>query len=866
MFFKKQLLIAGLCSAIIGINPLKAQDKYTPALAQELQREQATLGVMIVFSDKVDLQQLHADFDNNNTPVKQRPALVSRALKKQASTSQDKIITLYKTHPGFKNYQSFWIANVMYAELSHALVYEISARADVAYMELASEKKITGIAPVYTEKAAAAPNGIEPGLIAIGAPDLWAMGYTGRGRIALSIDTGFWWEHPAISDHFVGNYRSMSQSWRPFDSAEPVDKENSHGTHTIGTMMGLAAENNDTLGVAYNAYFIATDPVVSDLADLKLLSEFMPAFEWAMNPDGNEETTDDIPDVINNSWGFDPSWEEVDMDQCDSYISDVMDAVEVAGIANVFSAGNNGPDASSIGAPQNYSGTLQNCFTVGSIQAEEEGYPISNFSSRGPSLCPVSDALIIKPEVVAPGQQVRSAIGLHEYSSYNGTSMAAPHVAGAVLLLKEAFPEAEGPELLEALYLSATDLGDEGEDNTYGNGMINVLDAFNYMVDQGYIPTDPTSYQYDLAVSTIQNLPENYTCDDTFTPIISLSNKGSEMITSVTITYGFVGETTENYEWTGSLEAGADTEISLDPVSTTSGWKAFKLIATHPNQENEIDLINNERTKRFQIKQVKSLPYWEGFENGISKEDWYVNNPDYMNSWESLESTGLPFSETSAIAQLRGYGPREQQEDGLLSSLFELDGTAPFNLSFYTSYKVKNSPIFHDTLKVWVSTDCGETFSDMIFAKGGEDLQSIIGNEAFPDSMEDWQVETVNLDEFEGESIILKFQSVNNRGNDIYLDNISVYQGTEAPLSIGETEKQLFSLYPNPSLSVSYLETTQTKNAQVALYDLYGRAIEANINYDGYRYVIHTENLPIGIYFLAYTDHEIRKQFKIVKR
>ena len=866
MILKKQLLIAGLCSAMIGLNPLKAQNKYTPALAQELQKEQASLGVMIVFSDKVDLQSLQNEFADNKTPVKQRPALVSKALKKQASASQDEIISLYKNHIGFKSYKSFWIANVMYAELSHALVYEISARTDVAYVELASEKKIMGTAPVYTEKAAAAPNGIEPGLVAIGAPELWAMGYTGRARIALSIDTGFWWEHPAISDHFVGNYKSMSQSWKPFDSVEPVDKENSHGTHTIGTMMGLAAENNDTLGVAYNAYFIATDPVVSDLADLKLLSEFMPAFEWAMNPDGNEETTDDIPDVINNSWGFDPSWEEVDMDQCDSYISDVMDAVEAAGIANVFSAGNNGPDASSIGAPQNYSGTLQNCFTVGSIQAEEEGFPISNFSSRGPSLCPVSNELIIKPEVVAPGQQVRSAIGLNEYSSYNGTSMAAPHVAGAVLLLKEAFPEAGGPEILEALYLSATDLGDEGEDNTFGKGIINVLDAFNYMVNEGFIPTNPAEYQYDLAVSPIQNLSDNYTCDNEFTPSITLYNRGNETINEISITYGFEGENTESYEWTGDLNAGTSTEITLDAINTTRGWKTFKLIATHPNQDNEVDLINNERSKRFQIKPVKSLPYWEGFENGISKEDWYVNNPDYMNSWETLESTGLPFSEQSAIAQLRGYGPREQQEDGLISPMFELDGTAPFNLNFYTSYKVKNSPIFHDTLQVWISTDCGETFVDKIFEKSGEDLHSIIGNEAFPDSMEDWQVETISLDAYEGESIVIKFQSVNNRGNDIYLDNISVYQGTEAPLSINETEKRIFSLYPNPSLAICYLETAQTTNAQVSLYDLYGRHINTKISYDGYRYSIQTENLPTGVYFLQYSDNEIRKQFKIVKR
>lgn len=865
MILKKHFLIAGLCTAVMALTPIQAQNKYTPAVAKQLQTEQASLRVMIVFADKVDLKKLHADFERDAIPVKQRPALVSRALKEQAAKSQNEIVKLYANHTGFKAYQSFWIANVMYAELSHALVYELSAREGIAYIELAEEKKISGTPPVYTEKAAAAPNGVEPGLVAIGAPDLWAMGYTGRGRIAMSIDTGFWWAHPAISDHFVGNYKSLSQSWKSFDALEPADKESSHGTHTIGTMMGLEAENNDTLGVAYNAYFIASDPVVSDLADLKLLSEFMPAFEWAMNPDGDEETTDDIPDVINNSWGFDPSWEEVDMDQCDSYISDVMDAVEAAGIANVFSAGNNGPEASSIGAPQNYSGTLQNCFTVGSIQAEEEGYPISSFSSRGPSLCPVSDELIIKPEVVAPGQQVRSAVGTDEYALYNGTSMAAPHVAGAVLLLKEAFPEVEGPELLAALYHSASDLGDEGEDNTYGNGMINLLDAFNYLVGEGHIPSDPTTYEYDLAVSPIENLPEKYTCDDSFTTTINITNKGTQSVSSATITYGFEGESTETYEWTGTLEADASVSIELDPIDTDSGWKQFNVMLSHPNSNDEIDLINNQRTKRFQIKPTKTLPYWEGFEAGLSQEEWYINNPDYINTWGLLESNGLPFSEQSAIAQLNSYGPRMQQEDELHSASFDLSGTAPFNLNFYTAYKAKTSTIFHDTLKVWVSTNCGATFDDMIYVKGGNDLSSIADGAA-PETMDDWQQETVSLDEYAGQHILIKFQSINNRGNNLYLDNVSVYQGTEAPLSIGETEIRKFSLYPNPTLSVCYLETTATTDAQLQLHDLYGRLINTSMRYDGLRYTIDTERLPVGIYFLQYTDKDIRKQFKIVKR
>ena len=70
----------------------------------------------------------------------------------------------------------------------------------------------------------------------------------------------------------------------------------------------------------------------------------------------------------------------------------------------------------------------------------DENYPISSFSCRGPTQCPGEGSLSTYPEVVAPGQSVRSAWGKNEFNTISGTSMAAPHVSGAVLLLKEAFP------------------------------------------------------------------------------------------------------------------------------------------------------------------------------------------------------------------------------------------------------------------------------------------------------------------------------------------------------------------------------------------------------------------------------------------
>ena len=150
--------------------------------------------------------------------------------------------------------------------------------------------------------------------------------------------------------------------------------------------------------------------------------------------------------------------------------------------------------------------------SVGSINANNDDYPISTFSCRGPTQCPGDGSLSIYPEVVAPGQNVRSAWGKDEFNTISGTSMAAPHVSGVVLLLKEAFPFLTGQEILLALYNTATDLGEVGEDNTFGMGIIDAYAAFNYLANS-YDPIPPNYIANDLVLLEITNIPNKTSCE-----------------------------------------------------------------------------------------------------------------------------------------------------------------------------------------------------------------------------------------------------------------------------------------------------------------------------------------------------------------
>ncbi len=192
-------------------------------------------------------------------------------------------------------------------------------------------------------------------------------------------------------------------------------------------------------------------------------------------------TITDMPDAVSNSW-YDPDV----TNECAGIYKTVLDAVEAAGIAIVFSAGNNGPGASTITKPKNLSTDEVNVFCVANINGASylggNMNPISNTSSRGPSLCGGTGSLLFKPEVSAPGTSVRSSVPGGGYGLKSGTSMASPHVAGAIALLREAFPTLTGWEVKMALYNTAIDLGTQGEDNTYGRGLINILAAYNMLL------------------------------------------------------------------------------------------------------------------------------------------------------------------------------------------------------------------------------------------------------------------------------------------------------------------------------------------------------------------------------------------------
>jgi bacillopeptidase F len=238
--------------------------------------------------------------------------------------------------------------------------------------------------------------------------------------------------------------------------------------------------SGSAIGVAPEARWIAAK-IFNDSGTASE-SAIHAAFQWLLDPDGNP-STDDAPDVVNNSWTIS------DAGVCDSVFAPDIEALKAADIAVVFSAGNSGPAATTSVSPANNAGVL----SVGSI---DSGGLVSFFSSRGPSEC--SDSLY--PTLVAPGDGVLttdlSLGGMPNYIEVAGTSFATAHVAGVLALLRDAVPPATVPELESALRGTAHDAAAAGVDFDSGYGLIDAAAALDVLA----LPVDVDLDRYPAGV------------------------------------------------------------------------------------------------------------------------------------------------------------------------------------------------------------------------------------------------------------------------------------------------------------------------------------------------------------------------------
>lgn len=314
----------------------------------------------------------------------------------------------------------------------------------------------------------------------IRADDLWALGNYGTGVVVATMDTGVDADHADLGPNWRGGnnswYDPNGQHATPFDS-------HGHGTGVMGLIVGGNAGGFD-IGVAPDARWIAVK--IFDDSNESSYEKIHLGFQWLLDPDGDQDPID-APDILNNSWVLQGT-----EDQCLGEFAGDIAALKAMGVAVVFSGGNFGPNPRTSMDPANDPESL-------SVGAVDSLLNVISASSRGPSACDGG----FYPKVAAPGKDVLTA-GLTtsgsnptNYAFGTGTSYAAPHVAGAMALLKSAVPGASVSEIEAAIRDGAFDLGISGPDNDSGAGMLDVVEAF-YVLDGSGTPR-PGDLQFSAA-------------------------------------------------------------------------------------------------------------------------------------------------------------------------------------------------------------------------------------------------------------------------------------------------------------------------------------------------------------------------------
>ncbi|MCB1161195.1 S8 family serine peptidase [bacterium] len=431
--------------------------------------------VVVVLQEQAPAAALNRALLADGVPRAERHRAVIEALREAADGQAPLLAWLDARRAAGEllRYRGHWIANLVVLEAASTTVEAVARRADVAAVTPLPAPTVEAPRPTGAGDRAI---GVPPGIRAIGADRVWnELGFTGAGALVGILDTGVDVTHPALAGSWRGNGAPAGECWLDLldgTSGQPVDLAGGHGTHVLGTVVGLAP--GDSIGVAPGAEWIACNAIGQGVSP-EFNADIFAALEWFADPDGDAGTLDDVPDVLVNAWGVNENFGYAD---CDALWWAAIDNCEAAGVVLLFTAGGDGPAPGTVRSPADRATTALNSFAVGAVDAsipESWPYPLASFSSRGPSGCDVAPGLEIKPELVAPGVNVVSSVPGGSYAIWSGSAMAVAHAAGVVALMRGANPELDVDSLKELLLATARDEGDPGEDNGYGWG---VVDAF----------------------------------------------------------------------------------------------------------------------------------------------------------------------------------------------------------------------------------------------------------------------------------------------------------------------------------------------------------------------------------------------------
>jgi hypothetical protein len=393
--------------------------------------------LFVILKDQADVSQAAAigDYDDRRAFV--YDTLTSHALRSQTELRQ----ALDQFHV---DYQPYYLVNGLEVSGGPLIRLWLENRPEVdRVLDNPILRPLPMVVTPTLGEYDTPPYGSDWNLAMIRAQDAWVdFGVTGSGIVIGQSDSGADGSHPELADRYRGKIDGNDYNWLdPWNGSRFPTDIGGHGTHTLSTALG------SHVGVAPGATWIGCVNLARNLGNPARYLDCW-QFMLAPYPQDGDPFLDGEPHasahILTNSWGC----PEVEGCDTDTFLP-AVDALEAAGIFVVGGAGNSGDaGCSSIVDPPSL---YPSVFTVGAV--DEDGY-LASFSSKGPAR--LFGQILTKPDLVAPGVDILSAFPGGTYHIASGTSMATPHVAGAVALLWSANPDLIGDIALTRRILQET--------------------------------------------------------------------------------------------------------------------------------------------------------------------------------------------------------------------------------------------------------------------------------------------------------------------------------------------------------------------------------------------------------------------------
>ena len=340
-------------------------------------------------------------------------------------------------------------------------------------------------------------------------------GYTGQGVRVLMLDTGYFTDHESIhEDQIIAEWDFINNDGETQNEEFDPEGQHDHGTFTLSTLGG--SYDGNLYGPAYNAEFLLAK--TEDISQEQPIEEdwYVAGLEW-----GEELGAD----IASSSLGYIDWYNFEDLDGQTAVTTIAVNLAIENGMIITTAAGNDGEEG--IIAPAD----ALDVITCGAV---DEFGTLAYFSSWGPT----ADGRT-KPEVCARGYYTycASSNGVSEYTQANGTSLSTPLIGGACAIILSAHPEWTPQMVRESLMMTASQHTEPN--NQYGWGIINVMDAINYVEPLYDVNDDGITNVLDLVIVVNFIMGEETPTNEEFTTA-DANQDGALNVLDLVITVNYI--------------------------------------------------------------------------------------------------------------------------------------------------------------------------------------------------------------------------------------------------------------------------------------------------------------------------------------